>query len=61
MTANNKLEFTPRLYTSERWGKSFKSDLELTRQEFVTRSSLFDSNQEHEMLHWVCLVKIVLK
>lgn len=53
-----KLDCFPRLYTSKRWGKSFKTVYQLIRQDFVTRSCLFDRVMEHEMLHWVCSVEI---
>lgn len=59
------LECTPRLYTSKRWGKSFRVRLrsiqgyESVKRELVTHSSLFDREQEEaEEANWVCLLKI---
>lgn len=62
-STKNVLECTPRLYTSEHWGKSFRTVYQLIEHEFETRSSLFwrEDKEEHEMLQWVCLVKIALK
>jgi len=58
------LDCTPRLYTSERWGSSFRirlkssEDYQPIRRELLTHHSLFDRDLEDDQSHWVCLVEI---
>lgn len=57
------LECTPRLYTSERWGNSFRvrtktiQNYQSVKREIVTCSNLFDRERElNEESHWVITV-----
>lgn len=54
------LECTPRLYTSERWGNSFRvrskaiQNYQSIKREIVTCCNLFDRERElNEESHWV--------
>lgn len=54
------LECTPRLYTSERWGSSFRfrsktiQNYQSVKRDIMTFRNLFDRQQEHqEVSHWV--------
>jgi len=61
------LECTPRLYTCERWGNSFRvrtkaiQNYQSIKREIVTCSSLFDRERElNEESNWVCTIKITI-
>lgn len=63
-STEQKLDCTPRLYTSDRWGYSFRLRLKSTedyqpiRRELLTHNSLFDRELDDDQSHWVCLIKI---
>lgn len=68
LNTEHVLECTPRLYTSERWGNSFRvrsktiQNYQSVKREIVTYSSLFDRERElNEESQWVCFIKIVDK
>lgn len=62
------LECTPRLYTSERWGNSFRlrtkpiQNYQSIKREIVTCSNLFDRERDlNEESHWVRRIIKILK